>query len=190
MIQNSEGTKSTSQRHRNILIILVSLTAIGLVALPLFCPLLFAVFVANLKPFRVVGNAMAPTIINGDCLLVSRGIGQIERGDIVIFSHFDQPTLDRLMRVIALPNDTIRIDGQGQLYLNGQLIEEPYISTRISQPDDLLSEKTLGLDEYWLLGDNRDNSNDSRVWGPLPADQIYGEVLWRYWPLNRIGAIE
>jgi signal peptidase I len=149
-----------------------------------------AQFVFNLKPFQVAGNAMAPTISNGDKIFISKEVSEIKRGDIVVFHHPKKPTYTFIMRVIALPDETIRIERSGQLYINERLIEEPYISAQSSHTLDVLPEQIIKTNEYWVMGDNRDDSNDSRDWGSVPKDMIYGKVIWRYWPFTKFGAVE
>lgn len=180
--------KEKSRTRKRIAAIIAFVCLAGLITLvALF---MLVQLVSNLKPFQVVGNAMAPTISNGDRIFVSKEIGKIKRGDIVAFYHPDNPAYILIMRVIALPNETIRVDASGQLFIDGHLLQELYVSAQSSHELEVVTEQIVKTNEYWVMGDNRDHSSDSRDWGTVPMDLIYGKVIGRYWPLAQIGAIE
>jgi signal peptidase I len=121
----------------------------------------------------------------------------IERGDIVVFWYPKDPTKSFIKRVIGLPGDVLDLDSLGSITINGRPIEEPYIR---SERNRLAREKWFGHENKWrgkplepyhyfVMGDNRDASNDSRSWGLVPEKYIYGKAMFRYWPLSRVGTL-
>jgi signal peptidase I len=142
----------------------------------------------------VDGRSMQPTFEDGERLIVSRLHYMIEhpdRGDVLVFNSLSphEPDVMLIKRVIGLPGELIEFRNQ-QLYINGQLIEEPYILEACREgrcPDESWR---LGRDQYFMMGDNRNNSHDSRAFGPVSIDHIVGRVIFRYWPMNRIGLVQ
>jgi signal peptidase I len=143
----------------------------------------------------VHGRSMEPNFAEGQYLVISRVnylFGDPERGDIVVFNSPaadpDEPSL--IKRVIGLPGDSIEFR-EGETYINGVRLDEPYINEPCFSYQ-CPSEETpivLGQDEYFMMGDNRNVSQDSREFGPVPRANIIGEVLVRYWPLDKIGVV-
>ncbi|NWF69338.1 MAG: signal peptidase I [Chloroflexi bacterium] len=141
--------------------------------------------------FIVQGPSMEPNFETGQFLIVSRVnylLGDPQRGDIVVFHYPGNPDEDYIKRVIGLPGDVIEFRGQ-QVYVNGQLLNEPYINEACSE--DMCADRRweLGPDEYFVMGDNRNRSSDSRRFGPVPRTFIVGEVLIRYWPPEDWGIV-
>jgi signal peptidase I len=149
------------------------------------------------------GPSMQPTLFAGQHLLISRLhylFGDPQRGDIAVFDPPDAATEMLIKRVIGIPGDTIElrrkqvvIDGQerndADLYINGVLTEEPYF---INRPcSNCNGTWVLGPDEYFMMGDNRNQSNDSRnpSVGLITRDRIVGKAIWRHWPLDKFGAL-
>lgn len=144
--------------------------------------------------FFIHGPSMQPNFHEDEFLIVSRVhylIGQPSHGDIVVFdapgddNRPDNPLL--IKRLIGLPGDTIRIENS-EVFVNGVKLSEPYIAEpefRCSRYCDL----TLGSNEYFMMGDNRNDSNDSRAFGPVTRDRIVGEAIVRYWPLSAAGLV-
>lgn len=129
---------------------------------------------------RVDGLSMNPTLQHGEYVLVSRlsyKTGEPQRGDIIVFSLPTDQKQDLIKRVIGLPGETISIQG-GKVMVNGLLLEEPYIA----QPPVYSSEWTVGEDQLFVLGDNRNDSKDSHQWGLLPMENVIGKALLIYWP--------
>ena len=127
---------------------------------------------------------MRPTLQPGEFLLVNRvayKLGKPSIGDIVVFHAPGVSELDYIKRVIALPGDSVRIS-DGIVYVNEQPLYEPYIA---DQPN-YTGEWVVPSDEYFVLGDNRNNSSDSHLWGFVPKDDIVGRALLIYWPLEEI----
>ena len=171
-----------SNRRRIAVAVLV---ACGAVAVYFLLPVLTVVFVA--QPVRVAGNAMAPTLKNGDRILVSKQLGSLERGDIVVFYHPEDPTRSLIERIIGLPGDTIDSDLEGHVTINSQTLKEDYLNPSLNKAarsrwDRVRAEwKEIKPGYYFLMGDNRDASNDSRSWGLVPFNLIYGKYVFRYW---------
>lgn len=138
-------------------------------------------FVFGLQPVKVEGAAMTPTLNNGDKIFITRKVEEIRRGDIVIFLFPRDTSKSFIKRVVGLSGKTISLDNNGQVYINGSRIEEPYVEPDRNQHPLSLPEQTIKADHYFVIGDNRDASNDSRTWGLVPRSLIYGKYLWRYW---------
>lgn len=157
--------------------------------------LLLALYcLGNLLTLRFVvdGASMNPNFRSGQFLLVSRIhylLGQPERGDIVVFHLPQDPDRDFIKRVIALPHEAIEIRDT-QIYINGHLLEEPYLLEACTPQHCSNGFWQLGEDEYFLLGDNRNQSYDSRSFGAVSRKLILGEALLTYWPLTELAWIE
>jgi signal peptidase I len=141
----------------------------------------------------VDGRSMEPTFHDEERLFISRLhylVQRPERGDVLVFNSMNprEPEIMLIKRVIGLPGDLIELRDQ-QLYINNQLVQEPYIKEPCTPMRCEDESWQLGRDQYFMMGDNRNNSNDSRVFGPVPIDHIVGRVVLRYWPLDRIGPI-
>ncbi len=170
----SEGPVKKNWRRR-LLIVFVSLMVIVTIVG------MFLYFILGLYPVKVQGTAMSPTLNNGDKIFISRRVEEIKRGDIVIFFFPRDTSKSFIKRVAGLPGETISIDESGQLYINGALVEEPYVSPDRNQNRTPVGLQVIKADHYFVMGDGRDFSNDSRAWGQLPRSLIYGKYLWRYW---------
>lgn len=150
------------------------------------------------QPFRIPSGSMMNTLLNGDYLLVTRfnyaikipfvdkeilRTGEPGHGDVIVFKYPKDVSQDYIKRVVGLPGDTIEIRNK-QLFRNGRLVKEPYV--RHSSPWSRDAEAgmapiTVPEDKYFVLGDNRDDSADSRVWGFVPRDNIHGKAWIIYW---------
>ncbi len=113
----------------------------------------------------------------------------LKRGHIVVFYDTPQSEIPLIKRLIAIPGDTIHIRG-GQVWVNGQALPEPYLHGVTTACHTYCGPRTLGPDEYFFMGDNRPGSRDSRSFGPIPAQQIIGRVIVRYWPLDQFTLYE
>lgn len=163
------------------------------ILLAILVGLLLVIFVVQ-RNF-VVGNSMLPTLEADDQLLVekvSKWFGGIGRGDIVTIDSHELPRRDDepniIKRVIGIPGDKVEI-AAGQVYLNDQLLDEPYLAadTVTRSHNQAYSLVILAENEYYVLGDNRDGSLDSRSFGPVPQNGIIGEVLLRFYPFDKMG---
>ncbi|CZQ83061.1 signal peptidase I [Trichococcus collinsii] len=149
-------------------------------------------------PFQVVGDSMVPTLETGDRLILNK-LAEIDRFDIVVFPAPDGTDEEYVKRIIGLPGDEITYF-QDELYINGKKIEEHYLEALREDSDQALTgdftlfsltgEATVPEDMYFVLGDNRNVSKDSRVFGFIPAAEIEGTADLRLWPLNKIGIID
>ncbi len=143
------------------------------------------------QPFIVSGASMEPTFQNGQYLIVDQISYRMEdpqRGDVVIFRYPRDTSKFFIKRVIGLPGETIKIEGDSMLiynlaHPNGFALDETYVEDM--QKDSFVTQ-TLGPDEYFVLGDNRDASSDSRVWGILPRDNIVGRAFIRLFPVTEL----
>ena len=137
-----------------------------------------------LPVLEIAGTSMEPTLINGDIVVLLK-TDKLERGDLCGFSYSNKILIKR---VIGLPGDVIYIDTDGTVYVNGVLIEEPYISEPGLGECDITFPYTVPEESYFLMGDRRATSIDSRntVIGCIPKDQIIGKLFFKVWPLNDI----
>ncbi len=140
------------------------------------------------KPFGIPSESMEPTLLKGDRVLVNRlayRFGEPQRGDIVVF----RPPLGRedyIKRIVAVGGDAVAVH-DGRLYLNGEPQSEPYLKDQ-----DLLGryeQIVVPEGSYFMMGDNRNNSGDSRVFGPVEKGAILGKAFLLYWPFSRLGGL-
>lgn len=160
--------------------------------------ILFGVFVA--QPVVVEGSSMMPHLKAGERLIVNKLVyyqiksyrwGHFERGDVVVFWYPNNPGKSYVKRVIGLPGETIDIRN-GRILIDGKVLEEPYLDPNYNQhPRNVRNlPKKIEPHHYFVMGDNRDDSSDSRDWGVVPEKYIYGKVFFRYWHPSNIGFIE
>lgn len=162
---------------------------VTLVILALLIVVPIRVFIA--QPFVVEGLSMYPTFGDKDYLIVdeiSYRLGEPERGDVVIFRYPGNPSIFYVKRIIGLPGETVRIE-RGNVAItraDGTALsfEEPYV---VAEDATYTLTSTLGADQYFVMGDNRPKSSDSRVWGPLPKEDIIGRAYLRVFPFDRAG---
>lgn len=147
------------------------------------------------QPHQVKGNSMYPNFHDQEYLLTDKityRLSEPQRGDVIVFKAPMHEEYDYIKRIIGLPGDTIKVE-DCHIFVNNQKLEENYLENdlctsagRTWQTD---KEITLSKDEYFVAGDNRPYSSDSRDWGTVPEGNIVGKVWLRYWPLNRAGII-
>ena len=146
------------------------------------------------RPFTVSGASMYPTLHNGDRMVLSK-VGDIHRFDVVILKAPDE-NVEYIKRVIGMPGDTVEMKS-GVLYINGKKVDQPFINTEALAKqtvfiDDFTLESLTGESKvpegkYFVLGDNRGVSKDSRMIGFIDRSAIEGKAVFTIWPLNRIG---
>jgi signal peptidase I len=144
------------------------------------------------QPVKVEGTSMMPTLTDQERIFINKftyhfGLGSIERGDMVVFWFPLAEEKSYIKRVIGLPGDTVYIDA-GQVYVNGRLLTESYV------PEDYRDrvsweEHRVPPGEYFVLGDHRSSSSDSRTWGFVKREKIYGKAVFVYWPLKNMGRL-
>jgi signal peptidase I len=142
------------------------------------------------KPLDVAGNGMSPQIQDGDSILVSEPMGRfvpIHQGDVVTYRDPQDREYRRMARVIASPGDRLRID-QGVVWLNGTRQKEPYVLGG-NRDRRSMAELTIPVGSYFLMGDNRSLSSDSREFGPVERSLIYGKAVFVYWPTRDAGVV-
>ena len=161
--------------------------------------ILIVVFVV--QPVKVEGTSMQPRLENDERIFVNKfeyNFYSIKRGDIIVFWFPEDPTKSFIKRVIGLPEDIVDMDSMGQIMINGQPMPETYLApernqaarSRWNQSQFTSGQKVrVKAHYYFVMGDNRDQSNDSRSWGLVPEKYIYGKAMFRYWPLPRIGPL-
>ena len=163
-----------------------------ILALVIVIPIRYFIF----QPFFVQGQSMEPNFENGDYLIVdelSYRFREPQRGEVVVFRYPQNPSLRYIKRIIGLPGETLEIkNGVITIYQgnsNKEVLDESnYLSPNLQTPGDL--KMTLNEKEYFVLGDNRLASFDSRRWGTLPQKNIIGRVFFRAWPLTVLARIE
>lgn len=146
------------------------------------------VYVLLVQPHRVKGESMVPSFEDGELLLtekVSYRFGEPQRGDTIVFEAPIGRRVDFIKRIIGKPGDEVEIKN-GAVHVNGVKLNETYIGVQ-TQGDEIVK---LGSDEYFVLGDNRTASSDSRVFGPIKRNAIRGRVWFVYWPIIETGKFQ
>ncbi|HOA80351.1 MAG TPA: signal peptidase I [Defluviitaleaceae bacterium] len=143
---------------------------------------------------RVIGPSMEPTLHDGDILMVSKFeyfFTNPERGEVIVFPYKGDPSKHYIKRIIGLPGELIDIR-DGEVYINGELLEEDYILSDMETRGDIEFPYIIPSDTYFVMGDNRNNSSDSRYQdvGTIEKDKIIGHAVFRLWPVNQIGIIK
>src|ERR1039458_5519810 len=159
-------------------------------AFSVLVPVIRIVFIY--QPVKVEGTSMMPTLTDQERIFINKftyhlGLGSIDRGDMVVFWFPLDPSKSYIKRVIGIPGDTVYIDA-GQVYVNGRLLTESYV------PEDYRDRVTweehrIPPGQYFVVGDHRSSSSDSRTWGFVTRDAIYGKAVFVYWPLKNIGRL-
>lgn len=144
------------------------------------------------QPVKVEGTSMMPALEDQERVFINKfvyrfGLSKVERGDTVVFWYPGDPSKSYIKRVIGLPGDTVEVR-LGVVTVNGRAVEEPYVPQEYRDRSTMDAVKVPeGM--YFVLGDHRNSSNDSRNWGPVPSEAIYGKAVFVYWPLSRLGAV-
>jgi len=158
--------------------------------------ILFGVFAV--QPVVVEGTSMLPQLNDGERLLVNKLVyykiqsvswGHLERGDIVVFWFPKEPDKSYVKRIIGLPGEVVEVRN-GKVIIDGQELNEDYLDTEHNQSLPTFPAKRVDDHFYFVMGDNRDNSSDSRYWGLVPEKYIYGKSFFRYWKPSNMGFLE
>jgi signal peptidase I len=144
------------------------------------------------QPVRVEGTSMMPALVDQERIFINKfayrfGISDIQRGDTVVFWFPGDPSKSFIKRVIGIPGDRVQVT-DGQVSVNERPLDEPYVPEayrdHVSTPP-----RVVPPGEYYVLGDHRSSSNDSRMWGTVARHYIYGKAAFVYWPLDRMGLL-
>jgi len=142
------------------------------------------------QPVKVEGTSMTPLIADQERIFINKFVyhyQNIQRGDIVVFWYPMDSSKSFIKRVIGLPGETISIE-QGRVFINGAALDEPYVPPQFADAGYYGPVK-IPEDQYFVMGDHRSSSNDSRVFGPVHSRHIYGKAVFSYWPAERFGSI-
>lgn len=158
----------------------------------LFFSILISLFIIVFvyQPVKVEGGSMEPGLQDQERIFINKlayRLEDIRRGDIVVFRYPRDPRKSFIKRVIGLPGDRVRVL-DGHIYINNRLTSEPYV------PEEYLDSRSypevkVPADSYYVLGDHRSMSNDSRDFGPVPRINIYGKAVFGYWPIDKLGIL-
>jgi len=159
----------------------------------IFVAFAIAIFIVIfvVQPVKVEGTSMQPHLVDQERIFVNRFIYRftdIRRGDVVVFWYPRDRSKSFIKRVLGLPGDEVEIR-RGTVYVNGLRVREPYISPEF-QDRRSFNKVAVPPGQYFVLGDHRNSSNDSRNWGFVAQDLIYGKAIFSYWPVNRLGLVE
>ena len=190
----TESTKGKNSSRQRVVLEYVALAVVAIAV-----ALLIQAFLV--KPYRIPSESMENTLLIGDRVLVDRiswRFSEPKRGDIVVFNPPSGGTV-LIKRIIGMPGDTVSLSG-GSVYINGQKLNEPYVRTVNGKPEpsdpfsnglpwSLQQPYKVPAGSYFLMGDNRTHSGDSREIGPIARGQFVGRAFARYWPPGRIGGL-
>ena len=172
-----ETTRDARRSRKRLFLLLVPVLAAGL-----WYGSYAVGYVANHRAYVIPSASMAPAILPGDRIAVDIRGGTPKRREIWAFTG---PRSTLLKRVIGLPGDTIEVAG-GRVLIDGKPLDEPYLPAPMTYTNPPVK---LGPDQYFLLGDSRDSSADSHIWGPLHESKFIGRAEARFWPRDRIGPV-
>ena len=144
------------------------------------------------RPVKVEGTSMMPSLYDQERLFINQfsykfKLGDIKRGDTVVFWFPEDTTKSYIKRVIGLPGDTVAVQ-DGFVIVNGKRLVENYVPAEY-RDDRSYEPRIVPPDQYFVLGDHRTSSNDSRAWGFVPRNYIYGKAVFVFWPPEKIGAV-
>jgi signal peptidase I len=144
------------------------------------------------RPVKVEGTSMMPSLYDQERLFINQfgyrfGLDDIKRGDTVVFLFPDDVSKSYIKRVIGLPGDTVAVE-DGYVLVNGKKLQENYVPPEY-RDDRPYPPTVVPPGQYFVLGDHRISSNDSRAWGFVPKNYIYGKAVFVFWPLDRIGSV-
>jgi signal peptidase I len=142
------------------------------------------------QPVKVEGTSMAPLLSDQERIFINKFVYRfeaIQRGDVVVFWYPLDHSKSFIKRVVGLPGESVEIR-QGAVYVNEQIVPEPYVPPQYEDQSDF-GPVRVPKDSYFVMGDHRISSNDSRVFGPVASQFIYGRAVFAYWPVDHFGSI-
>src|SRR5271170_6000469 len=161
----------------------------------LMISVVLAIFVILIiyQPVKVEGTSMMPTLDDQERIFINKFVyrfhfGNIDRGDTVVFWFPGDPSKSYIKRVIGMPGDRVEVD-QGNVIVNGQALVESHVPPEFRDQSSMTA-RMVPQDEYFVLGDHRSSSNDSRAWGMVPRRYIYGKAVFIYWPFDKMGVLK
>lgn len=181
LLEKEIQSTNNKRRYRTVLMstifTLITVAALAVLVATLWLPVM-----------QTYGSSMTPTLNDGEIIFSVKTKKPVQ-GDIVAF-YYNNKVL--VKRVIASPGDFVDIDTDGNVYVNEQLLEEPYLSEKSMGEIDIELPYQVPNDQYFVMGDNRATSSDSRhtLVGCVPTEQIIGKIIFRVWPFKRIGSID
>ena len=181
MAKNEKSGEKTPRRKRKISFLMI---AIGLLLASAWYGSRAVGYAASHRLVMVPSGSMAPAILPGDRMLVELGGDVPKRGEIWTIAG---PNAMLIKRVVGLPGEIVSIVG-GRVLIDGEPLEELYLAAPMGAAM-ALDEVKLGPGDYWLMGDTRATSSDSRAWGPASRDRLLGRAEWRVWPSDRMGPV-
>ena len=152
------------------------LEALALVCVAFALALTLKTYVA--EAYEIKGRSMEPSFHNGERVVVLKAFYDVDRTDVIVFSSTRDPSKDLIKRVIGLPGETVEIR-EGAVFVNGRPLQEEYVESSLFDND----RQTVPNDCYYVLGDNRPDSHDSRVFKSIPKESVKGKVVVRWWPV-------
>jgi signal peptidase I len=144
------------------------------------------------QPVKVEGTSMMPALVDQERIFINKfvyrfGFSSIDRGDMVVFWFPGDPTKSYIKRVIGIPGDEVEVT-DGKVFVNGRPLHEDYVPEEY-RDHSYFPPRRVPEDQYFVLGDHRSSSNDSRSWGWVPRRYIYGKAVFIYWPFDKIGVL-
>jgi signal peptidase I len=185
-----EQPVQTPAQHSRPVIGLGPISLLRDVAISVALAVILIVFIY--QPVKVEGTSMMPGLTDQERIFVNKyeyklSASNIHRGDLIVFHYPKDPRESYIKRVVGLPGDTVEMR-DGEVYVNSEKLIEPYV-----QPDyrghDFMQLEVVPADNYFVLGDHRDSSSDSRSWGFVDRPKIYGKAVLVYWPFGKIGPL-
>jgi signal peptidase I len=182
----SSPTENTPQPVRS----LGALSLLRDIAISIVLAVVLIVFIY--QPVKVEGTSMMPGLTDQERIFINKytyklGADSIAREDLVVFHYPYDPSQSYIKRIIGLPGDKVEIL-DGTVFVNGQKLDEPYVPAEYRDHVSI-PKQTVPREHYFVLGDHRSSSNDSRVWGFVDRQEIYGKAVFVYWPPDKIGRV-
>jgi signal peptidase I len=144
------------------------------------------------RPVKVEGTSMMPALSDQERIFINQfvymfGLKDVQRYDMVVFWYPGDPTKSYIKRVIGLPGDIVEVQ-QGVVSVNGEVLPEDYVPEEYRDRNSMMPQR-IPPGQYFVMGDHRSSSNDSRAWGAVPRRYIYGKAVFVYWPLEKLGVL-